>query len=570
MKHFFFLSMLMISLGAYSTNISVSGNISTNTTWSADTVFVTGNVTVDSTIVLTINPGVIVLFQGNYSIISRGTIVAVANPTAPIEFTTDSTGFSSLSHTGWAGIIFDNEAYPIGGDTSRFINCAFSYGYASTGVVSVLHFSKIVIDQCLFHHNYSDDDGGAINISDSANIIISRCHFENNFAENGGGAINVNCEGTGDYSRPIIDACHFSNNICLTSNSYYGGGAVKLSGYTQAILSNCKIVNNACINGSGGGGVLVSGHASPTLVNNIISGNHAQYNGGGVMIRYYTNPVLVNNTIVFNSTDSMGGGIGVGCSTDSLKMINNIVYGNTSLHGSQIIINNDDSCKSFVFVNNLIQGGTAFELGDTALFIPLMLGNLDADPMISDLVDFTVMPCSPVIDAGFSSIPLPTTDIYHNPRIFGAGIDLGAVERQIPVDITVNDTLKFCLGDSIQYQSVWYTANGLVNDTLAGVLYCDSVFSMHIIAVDCSSIEENSTVITVYPNPSNGEMYFVSNNISGSERIDFYDVTSRMLYSVNLTSEKQYIQLPAEIKGIVFYNIINNSGLVSTGKLLVE
>lgn len=70
---------LFISIAACAIAYSqtpVSGNISTNTTWSDPSYQVTGNVSVDAGVTLTIDPGVIVYFDNSRSLFSYGTINA--------------------------------------------------------------------------------------------------------------------------------------------------------------------------------------------------------------------------------------------------------------------------------------------------------------------------------------------------------------------------------------------------------------------------------------------------------------------------------------------------------------
>jgi len=58
---FFF---LLISLSSKSQTIEVSGSISANTNWDADTVKIIGNVTVEQDVLLTVSPGVYIEAQG--------------------------------------------------------------------------------------------------------------------------------------------------------------------------------------------------------------------------------------------------------------------------------------------------------------------------------------------------------------------------------------------------------------------------------------------------------------------------------------------------------------------------
>ena len=59
--------------------IDVSGSISEDTVWSAETVRVVGDVTVEDGVTLTIAPGVLVEFQDYYSLAVAGTLLALGS-----------------------------------------------------------------------------------------------------------------------------------------------------------------------------------------------------------------------------------------------------------------------------------------------------------------------------------------------------------------------------------------------------------------------------------------------------------------------------------------------------------
>jgi len=88
---------LIISLSAIAqprTSTTVSGNITSDETWSADTVLVEGEVTVDDGVTLTIDPGVYVEFQGHYKLNVQGRLLAIGTVLDSILFTiNDTTGY---------------------------------------------------------------------------------------------------------------------------------------------------------------------------------------------------------------------------------------------------------------------------------------------------------------------------------------------------------------------------------------------------------------------------------------------------------------------------------------------
>jgi len=109
------------------TTIEVSGEIQNDTVWNADTVKVTGDISINPLVTLTIKPGVVVQFQGPYEISVKGTLDAIGNSDSIILFTVkDTTGFSNHeSDSGyWRGILYNG--YPLGeiqGNTSDFEYC---------------------------------------------------------------------------------------------------------------------------------------------------------------------------------------------------------------------------------------------------------------------------------------------------------------------------------------------------------------------------------------------------------------------------------------------------------------
>ena len=94
---------------AAQSSIDASGLITGNTTWTNDTIKVTGDILVPDSVTLTVNPGVRVEFQGHYTLQVWGTLLAVGTESEKITFTIhDTIGFSDIDTTlgGWNRIWF--------------------------------------------------------------------------------------------------------------------------------------------------------------------------------------------------------------------------------------------------------------------------------------------------------------------------------------------------------------------------------------------------------------------------------------------------------------------------------
>jgi hypothetical protein len=171
--------------------LDVTGHIATDTLWDAATVRVVGDVTIDDGVILTIAPGVRVEFQDYYRLDVAGTLWAVGTPQARIVFTTDEPEAFVVdqSHTGcWNGIRFENTRAT--NEPSRLQHCTIEYSKATGaggglfpyggGALSVVDFSKLVIENCILCSNVADY-GGAIFCYRNANPyivgnLIVNCH----------------------------------------------------------------------------------------------------------------------------------------------------------------------------------------------------------------------------------------------------------------------------------------------------------------------------------------------------------------------------------------------------------
>lgn len=74
-----------------------------------------------------------------------------------------------------------------------------------------------------------------------------------------------------------------------------------------------------------GGGIYCS-ESSPTIRNNVITGNSA-YEGAGICLDFQSDPKIINNKIVYNSADY---GAGISCLSSSPEISNNTISWNTA------------------------------------------------------------------------------------------------------------------------------------------------------------------------------------------------------------------------------------------------
>ncbi len=76
-----------------------------------------------------------------------------------------------------------------------------------------------------------------------------------------------------------------------------------------------------------GGGIRCT--SSPTIVQNIITGNHATLEGGGISCDSSSAPIISDNTIAGNTAVNQGGGIN--CRSSRTTITNNVITGNSAV-----------------------------------------------------------------------------------------------------------------------------------------------------------------------------------------------------------------------------------------------
>jgi hypothetical protein len=376
--------------------ISAKGNIDNDTIWDGQLIHVTGDLTVDNGVTLTIVNGTILEFQNNYGIYVHGTLIATGSENVPITFIAKS------SSIGWNGIIFDDT--PIENDMSKIENC--------------------------FITNVNSEKG-AIFLNNMSNIEISDNLIRNNRVKHWG-AIFCN-----NNSNPIIN-----NNIIY--DNYCSG--IYIVGSSPTIISNL-LANNANVDG---GGISIWDSSNPTIINNIIANNYAQY-GAAFTIYNKSNATIINNTIVNNYALH---GSGVNAGNIVIFFYNTIFWGNT--YRNEKIQN---ISGPVVLYNCLIQSEASKYSGNNNIDTdPMFVSPSGECGKQSDGVeaDWSLQESSPCINAGYTQandLLIYPNDFAGKSRIRDGIIDIGAYEYQegnhFPIITDIQPKSDVILGGAI-------------------------------------------------------------------------------------------------------------------------
>ena len=230
--------------------ITVSGTISSDTVWAGGVYYVSGNLTVNTGVTLTIEPGVIVKFAPHVYMNIRGCLKASGTSDLPVVFTAwsddtyggDSNGDGPSEGTPgyWRNLYFYSAS-----PESRLEHCIIKYaGYSNYSAIDLYYGSSITVSDteitdCSTHglYTYSSDP------------VIEGCRISGN----GGSGLYLRS------SSPSIQGNELNNN---------GQHGIYCEN-TRAVISNNIITGNASY------GIYFGNVSdSPEIKDNTITGNH--------------------------------------------------------------------------------------------------------------------------------------------------------------------------------------------------------------------------------------------------------------------------------------------------------
>lgn len=443
-----FISSLLVQAQNLTIEAAVNDTIDTDVTWAYDTVFMNASLYILDDVVLSISPGTMVIFNDNYEIYVKGTVISEGTETDSIMYTVaDTSGYSTnFSHTGWGGFDYNNDGSLDDNLPSSFAYCHFSYANSPDdgGVFMVDEYNDLQIVHSVFANNYSNQYGGAIQFYYCMGGYIDHCQFINNSCYYRGGAIDFyDCSNVLTVSNCLFDGNH-SRNV---------GGAIKAGGY-----GTIRIINNVFMNNSSedhGGAIMSSGYSNNQIIGNLFRNNHSEQHGGAIKVAYYANPVIANNTIIDNTADYGGGGLHCGYYNGMLTLKNNIIHNNTdstSTEGNLFLYFGDG--RTADVTNNIIGGGFDAICLNGSEYSGTFENNMDTLPGFVDYVsgDYTTDCSSPGLNSGIIISDLPAYDMMGNPRIIGSSVDIGFNETvSLPGITSQPENITTCTGTEVNY-----------------------------------------------------------------------------------------------------------------------
>jgi|GEM_PF-3199772 len=304
--------------------------------------------------------------------------------------------------------------------------------------------NALKIRDCEFLDNSCFLSGGGIyaeNIVGVDTLIVTNCTYKNNTTTHGSGG-GIYYQNHLDNAYLNINDSYFEENIAdlVGSNGQGGGVALEMYSDTASIsVDRCIFYKNEAPNGGGLFGLGVN----LKLSNSTFVENKGTERGGALRLSRTTaiNVSLINNLFFRNDAVKFGGAIY--CSNTSTIGINNLNYINSVFLENSAGINGANTIVSGVnlnLYNTLSYVAECEEIYDyineddidnISFTCTNFISTTDALFQDTTNLDFTPLPCSPLVNAGDNSfVQNLLTDFNGMPRIAEGLVDIGPIERE--------------------------------------------------------------------------------------------------------------------------------------------
>ncbi|TKJ42436.1 hypothetical protein CEE37_01780 [candidate division LCP-89 bacterium B3_LCP] len=336
-----------------------AGPVSGTWTLAGSPYLIEGEIGIRPGTLLTIEPGVEVIFQRHFKFRVYGQLLAVGTETDSITFTAADTTF------GWHGLRFcDLTTQP---DSSKLVYCKISYGRSSSdnnagedkhgGVIYCSNSDKLLISHCLIWNNRTGDvvgqegfegsggtiygwpgasgfeaasgHGGAIYLMYSSISVLYNTIQQNQTGNATGGKGGDGEDGLGENQPLVTGGQGGSGGNGVSGN----GGALYCLGSNPVVFSNKFFKNNCGIGRGGKGGYGGEAH-NVGWWSEVADGGEGGFGAegyggtGGALYFKESEVFLLNNILSDNrSGDGIGGRGGTGGNATSFGSWYGVAYG---------------------------------------------------------------------------------------------------------------------------------------------------------------------------------------------------------------------------------------------------
>lgn len=252
-------------------------------------------------------------------------------------------------------------------------------------------------------------------------VVVRNCSFYGNMSDDAGGAMYVDGTHARWIATAIIDKCKFESNMSINSRAgaifVYGYGSTESTG--QAQITNCIFTENIDMS-SDFPCVIYSGSSSTAGITRTVAINNTFYNNNAAA------------TFVWNGSSNPG-------SIAQLTFKNNVVWNNNTGISSHYIANSSTAANTYqILIDHNNMDGPVTNAANSNVIIS---NTINSDPLFTatSTGDFSLQNTSTCINAGdtsqISGVYTDNYDYMLQNRFDGSAVDLGATEYQTPTGI---------------------------------------------------------------------------------------------------------------------------------------
>ena len=329
----------------------VCGQITTDTVWnsSGNDYIVTCNVQVMSGVQLTIQPGTVVKFDLDTSLIVDGELVAqgvtfTSNRPTPA----DGDWIRILFNPTSVDAVFDAQGNYVGGSIIQDSLLEFGGRSPATGVIEISLASPFIYQNTI-RNIYSGTD--AINATGRSPSQVARIigNYIGPDSASGDGITITNGQAMSNTISNIGGTGIIANNSIVNGNF--------VSNNNRGVIATGSTLISNHISGNSGTGLFAT---SSMITNNTVNGNSMNSVGcGGISAK--GNSVVTGNTVSNNAANSNNAGSGGGICTDGGTVSDNYLSGNSSFaSGGGIYAVGATVINNVVTNNNAVNGGGVY------------------------------------------------------------------------------------------------------------------------------------------------------------------------------------------------------------------
>lgn len=441
--------------------------------------YIHNDISVPFTNTLTIQPGVQIIFMGNYQLNVYGTLSAIGTPEQKITFkANDTTGWSNTTAAsgGWKGLTLENSG-SMNFTTPTFEYCIFKdIKRAEANIAIAATIPLLYINQCEFFHNMTperlialynfgqtqslsklkftncsihDNRTGTVMFTlyeDSAYVLNNK--FYNNTAS---GATGMYCHSSTNMMS--ADVLLFKDNELYNNTASNGGGI-----FNSTVGGNIYFQHNSVHhNNTNTNGAVALQSKSSLIEQNLICNNSQSMaeglfcgindGGGGLQLLGQDldsdvpgrNDHIVRNNIIANNYSSISGG-GIWAQHCQATIVNNTIVNNTvkDYTGSAAIHGWGGYCKLRISNNIIFNNKQNYNPSDTAYnnfrFAALALN------LSNNLIDYYPTANIPANTQGLS------TNIYdHNLHLSTPAMGAGPAYNALGADFSLSGNATNCI-----------------------------------------------------------------------------------------------------------------------------